>query len=46
MSEVKPVLCKQEGKERVIFTPKITRNGRTIYAKNYGLKAFRIVVRD
>ena len=30
--------------ERVIFTPYITKNGRRIYASEYGLKAFRITV--
>jgi hypothetical protein len=30
--------------ERVIFTPYITRNGRRIYAREYGLKAFRFTV--
>lgn len=30
--------------ERVIYTPYITRNGRRIYASEYGLKAFRLTV--
>ena len=27
-----------------IFTAYITRNGRRIYASNYGLKAFRLLI--
>ena len=30
--------------ERVIYTPYITKNGRRIYASEYGLKAFRFTV--
>lgn len=32
--------------EKFIFRPYITRNGVTYWAKNYGLKAFRIPVDD
>lgn len=32
--------------EKYIFRPYITRNGVTYWAKNYGLKAFRIPVDD
>ena len=32
--------------EKYIFRPYITRNGVTYYAKNYGLKAFPIAVKD
>ena len=31
--------------ERVIYRPFITVKGRRIYARDHGLKAFRIVVR-
>lgn len=28
----------------VIYTPYITKNGKRIYASNYGLKAFRLYI--
>ncbi len=31
--------------ERVVYTAYITVKGRRIYARKYGLKAFRIMVR-
>lgn len=30
--------------KKYVFVTHITRNGRTIYASEYGLKAFRILV--
>jgi hypothetical protein len=32
--------------ERVIYRPFITVKGRKIWARQYGLKAFRLVVKD
>lgn len=32
--------------KRVIWRPYITKNGKRIYAKTYGLRAFPIVVDD
>ena len=32
--------------KKYIFVTHITRNGRMIYASEYGLKAFRILVDD
>lgn len=33
---------KEEGGRRFIFRPWITKNGHKIYAKTYGIKAFKI----
>ena len=38
------VSVKKEDEQEYIFRPWITKNGKRIYAKTYGLKAFKIPV--
>jgi hypothetical protein len=46
VEEIKAMPGKKKNSGKVIFRPWITRNGKRIYASQYGLKAFPIRVKS
>ena len=42
--ESKEKTIKEDDSREYIFRPWITKNGKRIYAKNYGIKAFKIYI--